>query len=91
MILRIIKWYLEKYTDYELTVGSKPLKRFDKIFEDEGISVKTISTPEQIEKIKKLKRIYTIEQEPCNKCNATIKEQRQGCNEITCYRQHLKK
>lgn len=34
MILRIIKWYLHKYTDYELTVGSKPLKRFDKIFEN---------------------------------------------------------
>ena len=33
----------------------------------------------------------TKEQEPCNKCGATLKEQSKGCNRIYCYRQYLKK
>jgi len=30
------------------------------------------------------------EQEPCKYCGKSIREQLRGCNEITCYRQHLK-
>lgn len=29
-------------------------------------------------------------QEPCNYCGNTVRQQSQGCNEISCYRQHLK-
>jgi len=33
----------------------------------------------------------TLEQEPCNYCGKTLREQMKGCNEITCYRQFLSK
>ena len=31
------------------------------------------------------------EQDPCNFCGKTLREQMKGCGEITCYRQQLKK
>lgn len=31
------------------------------------------------------------EQEPCNNCGKSLREQMKGCNEITCYRQFLNK
>ncbi len=30
------------------------------------------------------------QQDPCNKCGMTIREQMKGCRNIYCYRQHLK-
>jgi len=30
------------------------------------------------------------DQDPCNFCGKTFREQLKGCNEITCYRQYLK-
>jgi hypothetical protein len=32
-----------------------------------------------------------LEQDPCNFCGKTLREQMQGCSEITCYRQFLSK
>ena len=33
----------------------------------------------------------TLEEQPCNYCGKTLREQMKGCNEITCYRQFLSK
>jgi hypothetical protein len=33
----------------------------------------------------------TLEQETCNFCGKTLREQMKGCGEITCYRQFLPK
>ncbi len=30
------------------------------------------------------------EKEPCPECGKSIREQKKGCNIITCYRQYLK-
>tara|TARA_R110000868_G_scaffold410759_1_gene700146 strand:- start:6 stop:425 length:420 start_codon:yes stop_codon:yes gene_type:complete len=35
--------------------------------------------------------LYEQEQEVCNYCGKTLREQLKGCKEITCYRQYLRK
>lgn len=36
------------------------------------------------------KKDFFEDQDPCNYCGDTLREQMKGCNEITCYRQHRK-
>ena len=43
------------------------------------------------EKLQEEPKQETLEQEHCNNCGKTLREQMKGCNEITCYRQFLSK
>lgn len=44
-----------------------------------------------LDKMNKRHECIVEEQEPCNNCGKTLREQMNGCSQITCYRQFFDK
>lgn len=78
-------WVNATMTDYKPTIGLKypnwiiPDVRFKN--EVEAIKSKSGIT---------IKLVRDTTQDPCDYCGKTLREQLKGCNELRCYRQHLK-